>query len=153
MSDPCGRQIMAELYQCNPAVLQDFSGLKEIVMTGTSLAGAEIREVAFSQLDSTRISGVVLIDDAHLAIHTFAQQSYASLDIYSFNQRFNPNEAYNYIANQLQASWTLVKELYRGCGEILERCLSTGPEQTGVQIAKRNPAAAEAQAKPVPNLE
>lgn len=153
MSEPCGRQIMAELYQCNPAVLQDVSVLQEIVAAGAILAGAEIRKVAFSQSDSTRISGVVLIDDAHLAIHTFAEQSYASLDIYSFNQRFNPNEAYNHIANQLQATWTLVKELYRGCGEILERYLSTGLDQTGVQIAKRNPAGAEAQAKPVPDLE
>ena len=153
MSDPCGRQIMAELYQCNSAILQDISALQEIVAAGAILAGADIREVAFSQLDANRISGVVLMADAHLAIHTFAQQSYASLDIYSFNQRFNPNEAYNYIANQLQATWSLVKELYRGCGEILERYLSTGLDQTGVQIAKRNPAAAEAQAKLIPDLE
>jgi len=151
LSDPCGRHIMAELYQCNPVILNDLSRLQKILVDAALLAGAEVREVTFNKSNSTQISGVVLISNSHLAIHTFSQQRYASLDIYTFNQRLNPNEAYNYISNQLQASWSLVKELYRGCGEILERSLDTN--QIAEQIAEQSPDEVEALLKLVPNYE
>jgi S-adenosylmethionine decarboxylase len=123
LSYPCGRHIIAELYQCNPLILNDLSSIQGILIEAAVQAGAEVRDFAFKKLSPSRLCGVMIISESHLAIHTFADLRYASLDIYTFSQRINPDEAYYYIANQLQASWSLVKELLRGYGEIQEKLL------------------------------
>lgn len=123
MSDPCGRHLIAELYECNPLILNDISYIAKILIEAVLYVRAEVQEIAFHKLVPTGISGVMIVSESHLAIHTFPEQKHASLDIYSFNQRINPNELYNYIVNKIQAPCSYVKELIRGCGEILEKTL------------------------------
>lgn len=120
MFDPCCRHIIAELYQCNPKILNDLPGIEKILVDAALVSGAEILEVAFHQYTPSGVSGVVIIPESHLAIHTFPAHGYASLDVFTCGNRVNPNEAYHYITNRLQANCSLVKELQRGFAEILE---------------------------------
>lgn len=114
MSNPFGRHLIAELYKCNSELLDNLPQLERIMVHAALLAGAEVREVVFHKFQPQGVSGVIIISESHLAIHTFPEFSYAAVDIYTCGHRLNPNDAYCYIANQLQASCTLVKEIPRG---------------------------------------
>lgn len=118
---PCGRHLIAELYQCNSEILDDLPRIEKIFVDAALLSGAEVLEVVFHKFAPVGVSGVVIISESHLAVHTFPEHSYASVDIYTCGHRINPNEAYHYIANQFQAACALVKELMRGFGEIAEK--------------------------------
>ncbi len=121
MSDPGGRHFIAEFFQCNSLLLNDLMLINRILIEAALQTGGKINGYIMHRGTPAGISGIILIDGSHLALHTFPQQNYASLDMYSSNHRLNLNEAYNYIANQLQASWSLVKELTPGYEETLER--------------------------------
>ena len=46
-------------------------------------AGAEVREVAFHKFAPQGVSGVVIISESHLTIHSFPEHGYASIDVYT----------------------------------------------------------------------
>lgn len=118
--NPYGRHILAEFYQCSPQSLNDSERIERIMVGAALQAGAEVREVAFHRFAPWGVSGVVIISESHLAIHTFPEFGYASVDIYTCGNRINPYEAYQYLADQLQVPCSLIKELRRGFGEITE---------------------------------
>ena len=46
-------------------------------------SGAEVREVAFHKFAPQGVSGVVIISESHLTIHSFPEHGYASIDVYT----------------------------------------------------------------------
>ena len=58
-------------------------------------AGAEVREVAFHKFAPQGVSGVVIISESHLTIHSFPEHGYASIDVYTCGDRIDPNVAQN----------------------------------------------------------
>lgn len=120
MTCPFGRHIIAELFQCQAELLDEPSRLKIILVEAAQISGTPVLEAVFRSLSPNGIIGVVITPESHLAVHTFPGHRYAAVDIYTHSRRVNPNEAYHYIANQLQASCTLVKELLRGFSEVSE---------------------------------
>ncbi|NPV90445.1 MAG: adenosylmethionine decarboxylase [Firmicutes bacterium] len=120
MYDPCCRHLIAELYQCNPDLLDDLPFIEKILVDAALICKTEILEMVFHKYTPSGVSGVVIINGSHLALHTFPLHGYASLDIVTCGSGVNPNEAYHYITNHLQANCALVKELQRGFDELFE---------------------------------
>lgn len=58
-----------------------------------------MREVAFHKFAPQGVSGVVIISESHLTIHSFPEHGYASIDVYTCGD-LDPNVAADYIAEQ-----------------------------------------------------
>ena len=116
--DTMGRHIIAELWGCDKAKLNDISFIKETFVDAALEAGAEVREVAFHKFAPQGISGVVIISESHLTIHSFPEHGYASNDVYTCGDRIDPNVASNYISKALSASKSETIEIPRGMGPI-----------------------------------
>lgn len=109
-----GRHILAEMYDCDPEVLNDQDLVCEVMVTAALQAGAEIREVAFHKFSPQGVSGVVVISESHLAIHTWPELGYAAVDVYTCGDRVNPWDACNYIVERLRAGRVQATEVKRG---------------------------------------
>ena len=73
MNQALGRHVLCEAYGCDPQILDDI-GLIEVTMVDAALsAGAEVREVAFHKFSPQGVSGMVIISESHLAIHTWPE--------------------------------------------------------------------------------
>lgn len=118
--DPIGWNILVDLYQCSPQILDNTDELQRIVAEAILQAGADPGEIIFHRFNPTGISGMAVLCNSHLAIHTFPESGYASLDIYTCSKQINPYTAYRYIAEHIQSPCTLLRELHRGFGEITE---------------------------------
>ncbi|WP_102345320.1 adenosylmethionine decarboxylase [Bacillus sp. Marseille-P3661] len=113
-----GRHVIAELWGCNVEKLNDIKLIEETFVNAALKAGAEIREVAFHKFAPQGVSGVVIISESHLTIHSFPEHGYASIDVYTCGDRIDPNVAADYIADALEASTRENIEVPRGMGPV-----------------------------------
>jgi S-adenosylmethionine decarboxylase len=112
-----GRHILAEIYDCDPNVLNDRELIEEILVKAALEAGAEVREVAFHKFSPQGVSGVVVISESHLAIHTWPELGYAAVDVFTCGERVNPWDACNYISEKFNAKHMTASEVKRGIFE------------------------------------
>lgn len=105
---------MAEVYDCDPNILNDRDLIEEILVKAALEAGAEVREVAFHKFSPQGVSGVVVISESHLAIHTWPELGYAAVDVFTCGDRVNPWDACNYISDGLRSKHMDATEVKRG---------------------------------------
>lgn len=112
-----GRHVISELWGCDFEKLNDMEQIEQIFADAALKSGAEIREVAFHKFAPQGVSGVVIISESHLTIHSFPEHGYASIDVYTCGD-MDPNIAANYIAEALGAKTRENIELPRGMGPV-----------------------------------
>ena len=109
-----GRHILAEIYGCNFDILNNISKVEEIMVDAALKSGAEVREVAFHKFSPQGISGVVVISESHLAIHTWPELGYAAVDVFTCGDEVNPWDACNYLSKYFDADKINAREVKRG---------------------------------------
>ncbi|MGN1402569.1 MAG: adenosylmethionine decarboxylase [Bacillus sp. (in: firmicutes)] len=112
-----GRHVIAELWGCDCEKLNNLMVIEQIFVDAALRSGAEVREVAFHKFAPQGVSGVVIISESHLTIHSFPEHGYASIDVYTCGD-LDPNVAADYIAEALGAQMREHLELPRGTGPV-----------------------------------
>jgi S-adenosylmethionine decarboxylase len=123
-----GRHILAEMYDCDPDILDDQTRVTDVMVRAALEAGAEVRQVAFHKFSPQGVSGVVVISESHLAIHTWPELGYAAVDVYTCGERVDPWDACRYISAGLRAGRVDAQEIRRG---LLEE-IGVRADRTGV---------------------
>lgn len=96
-----GVQILADLYQCDAAVLNDPALIQAAMIEAARRSGATIVADCFHRFSPHGVSGVVVIAESHLAIHTWPEHGYAAVDLFTCGERLNADEALRYLAQAL----------------------------------------------------
>lgn len=109
-----GRHILAELFDCDTDILNDRKQIEKIFVEAALKSGAEIREVAFHKFSPHGVSGVVVISESHLAIHTWPEFNYAAVDVFTCGDKVDPWIACDYIKEKLSAGHIFANEVKRG---------------------------------------
>lgn len=112
-----GRHVISELWGCEFEKLNNLEQIERIFVEAALRSGAEVREVAFHKFAPQGVSGVVIISESHLTIHSFPEHGYASIDVYTCGE-LDPNIAAHYIAAALGAETQEIVEVPRGMGPI-----------------------------------
>ena len=108
------RHILAEFYGCDRNLLNDVKHIEEIMTRAALKAGAEVREVAFHKFSPEGVSGVVIISESHLTIHTWPELNYAAVDVFTCGTRVNPWDACKFLEDFLKAAQVDCHEMIRG---------------------------------------
>ncbi|WP_328701123.1 adenosylmethionine decarboxylase [Aquibacillus kalidii] len=116
--DTMGRHVIAEMWDCNTEKLNNMGLIEQIFVNAALKAGAEIREVAFHKFAPYGVSGVVIISESHLTIHSFPEHGYASIDVYTCGDIIDPNVATQHIADELESKKCDKVEVPRGIGPV-----------------------------------
>lgn len=111
---PLGRHVLAEMYGCEYDILNDIAKVEKIMVNAALEAGAEIREFVFHKFSPQGVSGVVVISESHLAIHTWPELGYAAVDVFTCGDKVDPWDACNYLTEQFCAKHLTAKEAKRG---------------------------------------
>ena len=117
MENILGSLILIEAYDCDPKVLDDVELVEEVMVDAALKAGAEIREVAFHKFSPQGVSGVVVISESHLSVHTWPEVGYAAVDVFTCGDTVDPIVAVDYIRDKFQARRALTSEVKRGIFE------------------------------------
>ncbi len=112
-----GRHVISELWGCDYNKLNDMDFIERLLVDAALKSGAEVREVAFHKFAPQGVSGVVIISESHLTIHSFPEHGYASIDVYTCGN-LDPTIAADYIAEKLNTTSRETIEFPRGMGPI-----------------------------------
>ncbi len=109
-----GRHVLCEVNGCKGEMLDDIKDVERVMVTAALTAGAEIREVAFHKFSPQGVSGVVVISESHLAIHTWPELGYAAVDVFTCGDTVDPWVAVDYITKAFEATDVTASEVQRG---------------------------------------
>lgn len=78
-----GVHILFELSDCDQQSLKETAKVREIMIAAARGAGATVVTDVFHQFSPVGVSGVVVIAESHLAIHTWPEHRYAAVDVFT----------------------------------------------------------------------
>jgi S-adenosylmethionine decarboxylase len=94
--------------------LKKVDAVKDILIGAARACGATIVDVAFHEFNPFGVSGVVVIAESHLSIHTWPEYRYAAVDIFTCGDVIQPEHAVSYIASRFRCKSPSVVEMKRG---------------------------------------
>jgi|SRR3989339_26942 len=109
-----GRHVIVELYECDPAKLNDRELIENAMVRSALAAGATIVSATFHQFAPQGVSGVVVIAESHLSIHTWPELGYAACDLFTCGKSVDPWKAFDLLRQALDCQRSDEKELQRG---------------------------------------
>ncbi len=109
-----GRHVLAEFYGCPEDILCNLEQIKHHMVEAALEAGAEVRETVFHEFSPQGVSGVVVISESHLAIHTWPEYGYAAVDVFTCGQTVNPWASCEYLKEAFSAQNMSAREIKRG---------------------------------------
>ena len=116
-----GRHIIVEYYNCSPEALNDVVHIEQSMENAAEEAGATIINSTFHHFSPYGVSGVVVIQESHLAIHTWPEYGYASVDLFTCGDTVNPWVSYQMLKDAFEAGHGSAVELKRGEMALLKR--------------------------------
>lgn len=109
-----GKQLLIELYGCDTLLINDAKVIENVLLEAARLAGATIITHTFHTFSPQGVSGVVVVAESHLAIHTWPEAGYCAIDIFTCGDLTDNHKAFAYIAQSLKAASSSLTELRRG---------------------------------------
>ena len=109
-----GRHLLLELFDCDLDAINNVETVRGALIEAAKRAQATIVDVVFHEFNPFGVSGVVVIAESHLTIHTWPEYRYAAVDIFSCGDVLQPETAANYLVEQFGAERTSVFEMQRG---------------------------------------
>jgi len=108
-----GKHFLAEFYDCNRDVLNDETKISGIMTEAVRVSGSTIIRPFFHKFSPHGISGIIVIAESHLAVHTWPEYGFAALDIFSCHD-LNYSETLKYISNNIGAGRYSIISIKRG---------------------------------------
>jgi len=109
-----GRHLLVELHDCNKEVLNDLGLLRDIMVKAAIDCGAVVLGDSFHHFNPQGVSGVVIIAESHLSIHTWPEYGYAAVDIFTCGTFVNPDKAAEVLIEKLGSKNHSIMEIPRG---------------------------------------
>ena len=75
--------MILDLFDCPASILKDPEKVRTIMKAGALEMKATIVEEAFHHFAPDGVSGVIIIMESHLTIHTWPEHNYAAIDIFT----------------------------------------------------------------------
>jgi S-adenosylmethionine decarboxylase len=109
-----GKHILVDFYGCNKTVIDDLDQVKKHLLEAARIAEATILTDVFHRFSPQGVSGVVVIGESHLAVHTWPEYAVASIDLFTCSDKMKPFEAIEYLSEYLEADSYDFQEINRG---------------------------------------
>ncbi len=109
-----GRHLLVELNDCNREVLNDLDLLREAMLTAAIESGAEVLGDSFHRFNPQGVSGVIVIAESHLSVHTWPEFGYAAVDVFTCGTTVDPKTAAGVLIEKLGSKNHSLQEIQRG---------------------------------------
>ncbi len=119
--DSLGRHILVEYYNCSSEVLNDVILIENAMVKASEAAGATVINSTFHHFSPFGVSGVVVIEESHLAVHTWPEYRYAALDLFTCGEHVDPWISYEFLKEAFKAETGSSIEMLRGSLSLLDK--------------------------------
>ena len=115
-----GRHILVEFTGCIADVLNDVAIIEKSMVEAAQIAGATVINSNFHHFSPWGVSGVIVIQESHLAIHTWPEYKYAAVDLFTCGESVDPWVSFEYLKKAFGANYSAI-EMNRGSNHLLKK--------------------------------
>ena len=108
-----GRHLLVEYHECNREVLNNLNTVETLMCTAAKAAKASVVGSVFHPFVPHGVSGVVVIEESHLSIHTWPEHGYAAVDFFTCGECI-PEKAHEVLLKGLDARSAEIMHVKRG---------------------------------------
>jgi S-adenosylmethionine decarboxylase len=109
-----GRHLLVELHDCDREALNDLDFLRKVMVDAAIDCGAVVLGDSFHRFSPQGVSGVVIIAESHLSIHTWPEHGYAAVDVFTCGTSVRPEKAAEVLIEKLGSRNHSLVEIPRG---------------------------------------
>jgi S-adenosylmethionine decarboxylase len=99
-------------------IIEDPKQIKKILIRAIKEAGNTPLKVTLYNFSPQGITGVVLLAESHLSIHTWPELNYVAVDIFTCGHRAFPEKALRYLKKEFRPKKVQIKKIMRGNHEL-----------------------------------
>lgn len=110
---PNGRHLLLEYLDCNPEILDNREVVENLLLQAAHAANTRVVSSLIKPFTPQGVSGVIVIEESHLSIHTWPEHGYAAVDFYTCGEG-NPIKAHEVIFSGLEAKNFQLLNVNRG---------------------------------------
>lgn len=99
-----GKHVYGNLYGCDANIISDENSLKDIIIEAAKIAKMTIWDTKVWKFGGEKggLSALALILESHIAIHTWSELSYCTVDVFTCGDKSAPDLAFEYISSKLK---------------------------------------------------
>jgi S-adenosylmethionine decarboxylase proenzyme len=109
-----GHQTLIELYGCNSKKINDTNLVESTLLKAAEIAKLSVVKTTIHHFNPIGVSGVVVIKESHIAIHTWPEHNYVALDFFTCNESYELEKSIDYIKAAFEAKKSDQKKIKRG---------------------------------------
>jgi len=109
-----GHHVLLEFHGCDRSIISDSKTVEKIFLKAANEAKANIVKSVFHYFNPYGVSGVVVISESHLSIHTWPEFGYAAIDLFTCSEDLDIDRAIEILREELKPTDVTVLELKRG---------------------------------------
>ena len=102
-TDMVGKHCILELYDCDHSKLDDEAFLRTTITTAAKRAGATLLNLITHRFDPQGVTGLALLAESHISIHTWPENGYAAVDVFTCGDHTMPESACEHLRTELGA--------------------------------------------------
>ena len=109
-----GKHLLVEYYDCDVETLKNTLLIEKYMIEAAEAAKATIVKSVFHTFNPWGVSGVIVIEESHLTIHTWPEYKYAAVDLFTCGDMLHPLAAFTLLEMKLKAERFDLKKVFRG---------------------------------------
>ena len=126
-----GRHILLDIWGADAGALNDVECIQEAMLGAAAAAGATVVDAIFHPFPVQGLSGVVILAESHISVHTFPEHGYAAFDVFTCGSHVDPERACEYLVRAVGAEDRFVRRFERG----LPAGIAEAEERAGLRAA------------------
>lgn len=108
-----GRHLILDLYECNPALLDDYEELQRLLEASLVMAKANILRIIGEKFQPQGVTLLALLAESHASLHSWPEIGYCAIDLYTCGDTTQTHKAAEFLKLKLKAGISEQKELVR----------------------------------------
>lgn len=113
-SVPVGSHCILELYDCPTNLLNNAVFIQESLREAASRAKSTLLQEVTHQFHPYGVTALALLAESHISIHTWPEDGYIAVDIFTCGQHTEPEKACKYLVQTFEAKNHVLLKLPRG---------------------------------------
>ncbi len=114
-----GKHCILELYECDESKLNDEAFVRTTITIAAKLAGATLLNLITHRFEPQGVTGLALLAESHISIHTWPENGYAAVDVFTCGDHTMPEKACEILRKELIAQRFSLKSFQRETPEAL----------------------------------
>lgn len=114
MQNALGKHVLLEVYGCSFEILDDYDKLVETFKEAVKRANMTLLGLNFHKFEPQGVTGVALLSESHMSIHTYPELGYAAADVFTCGDEGSPTKAMDVLLEVLKPEKHTIMFIPRG---------------------------------------